>query len=1355
MLRILRVVKVSLLAWVAAWPAGLALSAESFVAYQVPAGTVGNQAFNGAIGMDFDVLVDIEVTHLGVFDSGSDGLNLAIQARLYDRDSREVLALLDFSPGDDGEPDGGSRFKPLDPPLELPAGFRGSIVAEGYGASEPLGNGFSGPVAWTTDPDTCAIFFTNLGRYNWPVVPGAFPETSDEGPPNRYAAGTFRYRPLETPTPRAAIAYVVPAGTFGLQDFGGAVGMDFDVRTGIEVIRLGVFDSGSDGLFRTLTARLYDRDTKEALAAIEFTPEDPGILVEGSRWKDLEPSVLLPPGFRGSIVAEGYGAGELLANYTTPCPWFVDDGGCAILPVGTGRWGLAPGGFPENVDNGPANRYAAGTFEFKISQVVVEPPKPPTGLTAAASDGRVLLRWTAPVGGPPLEGYNVYQTAPGPRKKLNATPIAGTTFTAAGLLNGVAHCFEVISVSRDGLSSDPTEEVCATPSTTSVPVARTIAYEVTQGTAGNREDVGAVGLDFQTNARILITQLGVFDDGSDGLRAPIAARLFDTRTRALLASVEFTPADPGTLIGGSRFKPLPTAIELPPGFAATIAAEGYGPGERSGTTAIAPLSVKFQGGDCSLTALGARIGTAADPAGSFPTGFDPDNLYAAATFEYGLKPGEAPPPRDGGIAYVVPAGTAGTQDFPGALGMDFDVLGPVRILRLGVFDDRSDGLSLPITVRLYDRQSLAVLAQLEFFPGDDGELVGGSRFKELTKPLVLVPGFQGCIVASGYGGGELNGNAMGGQWPWSIDDGGCLLRFAGAGRWGTDPAGFPTNVDGGPPNRYAAGTFSYEPANPSEIPQPPTELTASGTPAGRVNLAWKPPAMGLAPEGYNVYRTSPPPVEKLNAVPLTALSFASEAFANGITACFVVRTVAGGLESAPSDEVCHSFPGGARRPGHFIAYEVPAGTLGNQPVLAVAGAVGMDFDAERAITVTRLGAFDDGGFGFRLPIVVRLYDRDAEEELASLEFAPGSDGDLIGGSRFKDLPSPLRLPAGFRGSIVAEGYGEGEVYGVAPGPWYVETGTCALAFVGTGRSGDAGLFPAFLETGPANRFAAGTFEFRPDEPVDPATQRGGTAYVVAAGTAGNQEYSGPVGMDFNANRPIRVTALGVFDDGSDGLSRAISARLYDRETRSVLARLEFTPEDPGELDGGSRFKPLDPPLELPAGFRGSIVAEGYGPGERNGNGFDGAVAWTTDDGGCVLSFVGSGRYSWPIIAGAFPTILDRGPPNRYAAGTFRFELSAGAVLFHRGDANGDGSINITDGIFILNYLFLGGAAPACLEAANANDDSGINITDGIYVLNYLFLGGPEPAPPGPPGSPCGPDPPDSASNEGCEEYAGC
>ena len=42
--------------------------------------------------------------------------------------------------------------------------------------------------------------------------------------------------------------------------------------------------------------------------------------------------------------------------------------------------------------------------------------------------------------------------------------------------------------------------------------------------------------------------------------------------------------------------------------------------------------------------------------------------------------------------------------------------------------------------------------------------------------------------------------------------------------------------------------------------------------------------------------------------------------------------------------------------------------------------------------------------------------------------------------------------------------------------------------------------------------------------------------------------------------------------------------------------------------------------------------------------------------------------------------------------------------FLRGDGNDDGTIDLTDAITILNYLFLGGVVPGCLDAADADDD---------------------------------------------------
>ena len=71
------------------------------------------------------------------------------------------------------------------------------------------------------------------------------------------------------------------------------------------------------------------------------------------------------------------------------------------------------------------------------------------------------------------------------------------------------------------------------------------------------------------------------------------------------------------------------------------------------------------------------------------------------------------------------------------------------------------------------------------------------------------------------------------------------------------------------------------------------------------------------------------------------------------------------------------------------------------------------------------------------------------------------------------------------------------------------------------------------------------------------------------------------------------------------------------------------------------------------------------------------------------------------------------------------------IRFIRGDADSSGVVNITDGIFALNFLFLGGPDPSCADAADADDSSVINITDGIYILNFLFLGGPNPPAPHP------------------------
>jgi hypothetical protein len=67
----------------------------------------------------------------------------------------------------------------------------------------------------------------------------------------------------------------------------------------------------------------------------------------------------------------------------------------------------------------------------------------------------------------------------------------------------------------------------------------------------------------------------------------------------------------------------------------------------------------------------------------------------------------------------------------------------------------------------------------------------------------------------------------------------------------------------------------------------------------------------------------------------------------------------------------------------------------------------------------------------------------------------------------------------------------------------------------------------------------------------------------------------------------------------------------------------------------------------------------------------------------------------------------------------------GTIL--RGDSNRDREVDLSDPIHTLNYLFIGGPRPPCLDEADSNKDRVLDLSDGVFTLSYLFLGGPQPA----------------------------
>jgi hypothetical protein len=58
-----------------------------------------------------------------------------------------------------------------------------------------------------------------------------------------------------------------------------------------------------------------------------------------------------------------------------------------------------------------------------------------------------------------------------------------------------------------------------------------------------------------------------------------------------------------------------------------------------------------------------------------------------------------------------------------------------------------------------------------------------------------------------------------------------------------------------------------------------------------------------------------------------------------------------------------------------------------------------------------------------------------------------------------------------------------------------------------------------------------------------------------------------------------------------------------------------------------------------------------------------------------------------------------------------------------GDASGDDELNISDAVYIINYIFISGPEPDPIEAADSNCDGTCNISDAVIIINYIFIGG--------------------------------
>jgi len=71
----------------------------------------------------------------------------------------------------------------------------------------------------------------------------------------------------------------------------------------------------------------------------------------------------------------------------------------------------------------------------------------------------------------------------------------------------------------------------------------------------------------------------------------------------------------------------------------------------------------------------------------------------------------------------------------------------------------------------------------------------------------------------------------------------------------------------------------------------------------------------------------------------------------------------------------------------------------------------------------------------------------------------------------------------------------------------------------------------------------------------------------------------------------------------------------------------------------------------------------------------------------------------------------------------RLSMPCGTVEAHCGDSNGDRKIDLSDLVYLINYLYKTGEPPVPLCRGDANCDGGRDLVDVIVLINFLYKGG--------------------------------
>jgi hypothetical protein len=106
----------------------------------------------------------------------------------------------------------------------------------------------------------------------------------------------------------------------------------------------------------------------------------------------------------------------------------------------------------------------------------------------------------------------------------------------------------------------------------------------------------------------------------------------------------------------------------------------------------------------------------------------------------------------------------------------------------------------------------------------------------------------------------------------------------------------------------------------------------------------------------------------------------------------------------------------------------------------------------------------------------------------------------------------------------------------------------------------------------------------------------------------------------------------------------------------------------------------------------------------------------------IVSTPPSGSF-FPVGATTVTSIATDAAGN---ADTCQFSVDIVEVEFVCGDADGNVTVDISDAVYLIAYIFTNGPEPIPLVSGDANCDTAVDISDVVYLISFIFTGGPAP-----------------------------